>query len=69
MHNAAAEGRLTLGAIWFEMNPLAIFGGVGEFLDAILCDDEPVRRWKFASFELFQRIQIFNFKRWHRSFS
>src|ERR1019366_4572674 len=69
MGNAAAEGRFAPGALRVEVNPLAVLGGVGKFLDAILREDEPVCRGEFASFPLFQRIQILNLKRRHRSIS
>jgi len=69
MGNGAAEGRFAPGTIRVQVNPLAVLGGVGKFLDTILRDDEPVRRGEFASFELFQRIQILNLKRRHRSIS
>jgi hypothetical protein len=68
MSNCAAEGRFALSALGIQMNPLVVLGGIGKFLDAILRDDEPICRGEFASFELLQRIQILNFKRWHRSF-
>jgi hypothetical protein len=54
--NGAAEGRVALGAFRVKVNPLAVLGGVGKFLDTILGDDEPVGRGEFASFALFQRI-------------
>jgi len=69
MGYGAAEGRFALGALRVQVNPLAVLGGVGKFLDTILRDDEPGCRGEFASFALFQRIQIFNLKRRHRSIS
>ena len=69
MSDGAAEGSFASGAHGVEMNPLAILGGVGKFLDAILRDDKPIGRGKFAPFAGFQRIQILNLKGWHRSFS
>src|ERR1019366_8571839 len=55
MGNGAAEGRFALGAFRVDVNPLAVLGGVGKFLDTILRDGEPGRRGEFASFPLFQR--------------
>jgi len=69
MGNAAAVGRFAPGAFRIQVNPLAVLGGVGKFLDTILREDEPVGRGEFASFALFQRVQILNLKRWHRSIS
>jgi hypothetical protein len=69
MSDGAAEERFTLGTFRVQVNPLAVLGGVGKFLDTILGDDEPVCRGEFASFELLQRIQILNLKGWHRSFA
>lgn len=54
--NGTAIGRFALGAFRVKVNPLAVLGGVGKFLDAILGDDEPVGRREFASFALLQRI-------------
>ena len=56
MGNAAAEGRFALGAFGVQVNPLAVLGGIGKFLDAILRDHEPVCHGEFAAFELFQII-------------
>ena len=67
--NGAPEGRFALGAFRIDVNPLAVLGGIGKFLNAILRDDEPVARGEFAAFRLFQRIQILNLERRHRSFS
>jgi hypothetical protein len=52
MSNGAPEGRFALGAFRVKVNPLAVLGGVGKFLDAILGNDEPVGRREFASFAL-----------------
>lgn len=67
--DGAPEGRFTLGARRVQMNPLPVLSSVGKSLNAILRDYEPICRGKFASFVLFQSIQIINLKRWHRSFS
>ena len=56
MGDAAAEGRFALGALRVQVNPLAVVGGVGKFLDAILRDHEPIGRREFAPFKLFQGI-------------
>jgi len=67
--NGAAEGRFAPRAVRVQVNPLMVLGGVGKFLDTILRDDKPVCRGQFATFPLFQRIQVVDFKRWHRSIS
>jgi len=69
MSNAAAEGRFALSALRVQVNPLTVLSGVGKFLDTVLRDDEPVSWGEFASFALFQRIQVLNLKWWHRSIS
>ena len=56
MGNAAVEGRFVLRSLRVQVNSLAVLGRVGKFLDAILRDDEPICRWEFASFTLFQGI-------------
>jgi len=68
MGNGAAEGGFTPGTIRVQVNPLAVLDSIGKSLNAILRDDEPLRRGEFSSFELFQEIQILNLKRRHRSF-
>ena len=50
------KGDSLLGALRVQVNPLAVFGGVGKFLDAILRDHEPIGRGEFAPLELFQGI-------------
>ena len=54
--NGGTERRFAFSALRVQVNPLAVFGGVSKFLDAILGDDEPIGRGEFAAFELFQRI-------------
>jgi hypothetical protein len=56
VRHGASERRFTLSAPGVQVNPLAVLGGIGEFLDAFLRDDEPVCGREFASFELLQRI-------------
>ncbi len=56
MGNGGPERRFALSALWVQVNPLAILAGLGKFLDAVLGDNKPACRVKFASFELFQRI-------------
>jgi hypothetical protein len=52
MGNAAAVRRFALGACRVHVNPLAVLGGVGKFLDTILRDDEPAGGGKFVSVRL-----------------
>jgi hypothetical protein len=50
----AAVGRFTRRALGVYVNPLPVFNRVGEFLNAVLCYDEPIRRRRFAAFKFFQ---------------
>ena len=51
--DGAAEGRLTRRSLRVDVYPLPIFGRVGELLDAVLGQHQPIRRGQFASFEFF----------------
>ncbi len=68
MGNGAAERRFTPSTIRIQVNPLAVLDSIGKSLNTILRDDEPPRRGEFASLILFQRFQILNFERRHRSY-
>jgi hypothetical protein len=63
--NGGAVWRLTRGPFRIKVNPLPVFGRVGEFLDAFLRQNEPLRRGQFTAFEFFQRIQMVNFEGRH----
>ena len=42
MPDGGVKWRLALGAFGIKVNPLAIFGGFGERVDARLRDEQPV---------------------------
>ena len=42
MGNGIAEGALTLGALGIDVDPLVVAGGIGEVVDPLLGDLEPV---------------------------
>ena len=50
------------------MDPLAIFGGVGELLNAFLGDFEPISNGEFAAHEVFQGVEVFDYQRRHDEF-
>ncbi len=53
MRDGAAEGRLTRRSLRVDVYPLPVFGSVGELLDAVLGQHQPIRRGQFAAFEFF----------------
>jgi len=54
--NGAAVSRLMRRSLRVDVNPLPVFRRVREFLDAVLGQNQPIRRRQFVAFEFFQRI-------------
>jgi hypothetical protein len=52
----AAVWRLARRSLRVDVNPLPVFRRVRERLDAVLGQNQPIRRRYFAAFEFFQRI-------------
>ena len=55
VRNGAAVWRLAHRSLRVDVNPLPVFRRVGKFLDAVLGQNQPIRRRQFAAFEFFQR--------------
>jgi hypothetical protein len=47
------------------MDPLAILGGFGELLNALLGDFKPFGNREFAADQVFQSIEVFDYQRRH----
>ena len=47
------------------MDPLAILGGFGELLNAVLSDFKPIGDREFAADQIFQGIEVFDYQRRH----
>src|ERR1700742_4233337 len=55
-----AAGQLPLRTVLVDMNPLLVAGGVGELIDPVLCDLDPVARADFGAdgrFDLLEAVE------------
>jgi hypothetical protein len=50
------------------MNPLPVFGGFRELMDALLCDLEPLGYTNLTPHHFFQRLRIFD-EQWRHELS